>query len=122
MTVSLKKKRATLGLSRWISLFWAGILIGMALIFDEHDEAVVIVGLQIASFTYGGLLGLFLLSKSRRSFHPASLIAGLIGSLAAVLLLKRQGLAWTWFIGAGVAAYAALAYAIDLLLRSRKAA
>lgn len=96
------KKRATLKLSRWVSLFWAGVLISMALVFDESDEAIVVLGLQIASFTYGGLLGLFLLSRSKRNFRPASLIAGLIGSVAAVFFLKHHGLAWTWWVGAGV--------------------
>ena len=46
--------------SQIISLIWGLILIGIALLFDESDSAIVIVGLQIASFTYGGLLGLFL--------------------------------------------------------------
>ena len=115
------KKKPTLKLSRWVSLFWAGVLICMALLFDESDEAVVVLGLQIASFTYGGLLGLFLLSKSKRNFHPASLIAGLIGSLAAVFGLKHHGLAWTWFVGAGVVVYMIFAYIIDLLLKTRRA-
>jgi len=110
------KRKVTLKLSRWVSLFWAGVLISIALVFDESDEAVVILGLKIASFTYGGLLGLFLLSKSKRDFRPASLIAGLIGSLAAVFGLKYLGLAWTWFVGAGVVVYMILAYLIDLLL------
>jgi len=113
------KTKATLNLSRWVSLFWAGVLISMALLFDESDEAIVVLGLQIASFTYGGLLGLFLLSRSKRTFHPASLIAGLIASLAAVFLLKHHGLAWTWFVGAGAAATMVLAYTIDLLLTRR---
>jgi len=110
------KKKATLKLSRWVSLFWAGVLISVALVFDESDEAVVVLGIQIASFTYGGLLGLFLLSKSKRNFHPASLIVSLIGSLAAVFVLKHYGLAWTWFVGAGVVVFIVLAYIIDLLL------
>ena len=89
---------SSLKISRLISLIWAAILIGVALLFDESDSAVVIVGLQIASFTYGGLLGLFLLSKLKRNFHQISLITGLVFSLLIVFYLKQIGIAWTWFI------------------------
>jgi len=41
--------------SQWVSLIWGVILIAIALLFDESDSAIVIVGLQIASFTYGGI-------------------------------------------------------------------
>jgi Na+/proline symporter len=60
--------KADLKKSRIISGIWALILIGIALLFDEGDSAIVILGLQIASFTYGGLLGLFILSKMKRDF------------------------------------------------------
>ncbi len=55
--------------------------------FDEGDSAIVIIGLTIASFTYGGLLGLFLLSKLNQSFQPTSLIIGLISSCLIVFFL-----------------------------------
>ncbi|MDP6201679.1 MAG: sodium:solute symporter [Candidatus Marinimicrobia bacterium] len=84
--------------SRIVSGIWAIVLIGIALIFDEGDSAIVIMGLQIASFTYGGLLGLFLLSKLDYSFAQISLIIGLISSCLIVFFLKQIGLAWTWFI------------------------
>ena len=84
--------------SRIVSGIWAIVLIGIALIFDEGDSAIVIMGLQIASFTYGGLLGLFLLSKLDYSFAQISLIIGLISSCVVVFFLKQIGLAWTWFI------------------------
>ena len=60
------------------------------------------LGLEIASFTYGGLLGLFLLSKSNRDFRSSSLVAGLLASMGVVFLLKFLGLAWTWYIAVSV--------------------
>ena len=36
------KKTKSLKLSRFVSLVWAAILIGIALLFDEGDEAIVI--------------------------------------------------------------------------------
>lgn len=109
------KKKASLGLSRWVSFGWALVLMAIALFFDESDEAVVVLGLQIASFTYGGLLSLFLLSRSKRSFHPSSLVAGLLVSVLAVLALREAGLAWTWFVGAGAAANLVMVYCVDIV-------
>ncbi len=112
--------KASLNTSRLISIAWAAVLIGIALMFDMSDKSIVMVGLEIASFTYGGLLGLFLLSKSSRNFHPASLGAGLVASMAIVFLLKFFGLAWTWYITVSVATNLLVATGIDtLLFRSR---
>ena len=90
--------KSNLRFSKLISLFWAFVLISIALVFDESDSAIVIIGLQIASFTYGGLLGLFLLTKFKKKFHVISLLSGLLSSLLIVFYLKQIGLAWTWFI------------------------
>jgi Na+/proline symporter len=62
------KKNISLKLSMIISGIWAGLLILIALIFDEGDTAVIELGLKIASFTYGALLGLFILSRSKKDF------------------------------------------------------
>lgn len=98
----LMKGRASLNASRFISVAWATVLIVIALAFNENDKAIVMLGLEIASFTYGGLLGLFLLSKSSRQFRSPSLVAGLLASMAVVFLLKFLGLAWSWYIAVSV--------------------
>ncbi len=48
-------------LSRGLTLFWAGLFIVFASLFENTENPVVELGLAIASFTYGGLLGGFLL-------------------------------------------------------------
>jgi Na+/proline symporter len=116
----LLRGKASLSLSRYISLGWAAVLIGIALLFDESDKAIVMVGLEIASFTYGGLLGLFLLSKSKRAFHPASLSTGLIASMGIVFVLKFAGLAWTWYILVSVLVNIAVSLGIDMIFFSKK--
>jgi SSS family solute:Na+ symporter len=110
------KKGATLGRARLISLAWALVLITIALIFDETDDAIVVVGLKIASYTYGGLLGLFLLSKTRRAFHPASLIAGLLAGLLILFYLNHLGVAWTWFIGVSVIVNVSVAFGLEKVM------
>src|SRR5690606_5569879 len=49
---------------RAFTLMWAVILIGGALLFQfvQPGTPIVVIALQIASFTYGGLLGGFLLA------------------------------------------------------------
>ncbi len=116
-TVSDWRFTASLKNSRLISLFWALVLMGIALIFDEGNTAIVILGLQIASFTYGGLLGLFILSRQKARYSSGSLIVGLLSSLIIVLLLKQTGLAWTWFIACAVAVNVAIVNLIHIVSR-----
>ena len=111
------KKTKSLKLSRMVSLIWAIILIGIALVFDEGDEAIVIIGLQIASFTYGGLLSLFILSKMKHQFSPASIATGLVFSMLTVLVLKYFGLAWTWYIAFAVIVNISIAYILDNIIK-----
>jgi Na+/proline symporter len=48
-------------LSRGATLLWGVVFIVFANLFSSTDNPVVELGLSIASFTYGGLLGAFLL-------------------------------------------------------------
>ena len=111
--------KSNLRFSKFISLFWALVLISIALVFDESDSAIVIIGLQIASFTYGGLLGLFLLTKFKKKFHVISLIAGLCSSLVIVFYLKHIGLAWTWFIMVSAFINVLICNIVDLFINHR---
>ena len=111
--------RASLAGSRVISFAWAIVLIIIALMFDESNDAIVTLGLEIASFTYGGLLGLFLLSKSRKTFRPLSLASGLVASMAIVFLLKFLGLAWTWYITVSVLVNLIITVGIETIISSR---
>jgi len=67
-----------LRLGRRLTLFWAAVLISGAIVFQfvQQGTPVVVIALQIASFTYGGLLGGFLLGViSRRARERDALIA-----------------------------------------------
>lgn len=55
-----EEKRALL-VSRGLTFFWGFVFIGFASLFTEQDNPVVELGLAIAGYTYGGLLGVFLL-------------------------------------------------------------
>jgi SSS family transporter len=91
-------RNTNLQIARVISLVWAIVLISIALIFDEGDSAIVILGLKIASYTYGSLLGLFLLTRLTHTLHTISVICGLILGIFSVIIVSTCGVAWTWFI------------------------
>ncbi len=72
------------------------------------------VGLKIASYTYGGLLGLFLLSKHRQNFHPASLVQDCLRAWPRYFFLdSATPIAWTWFILISVAVNIPAVFFID---------
>ena len=96
--VDLLKEKVSLNKSRLISLFWALILILIAMVFDETDEALVYIGLKIASLTYGGLLGIFLIYHINDKINTPQIIVGLISSIIVVIILLKLGVAWTLHI------------------------
>ena len=92
-----------LTVSRVIALVWAGILILSAFLFMNSNKAVVELGLTIASFTYGGLLGTFLLgiffSKIKQTDAIIGFAAGILGMVFIIYFTK---IAWTWYTVIGV--------------------
>jgi len=69
-----------LRVGRWFTLMWAMVLVGGATVVRGQDTPVVELGLAIASFTYGGLLGAFLLGLLvRRAVQRDAIIAMGVG-------------------------------------------
>jgi Na+/proline symporter len=68
------------------TLVWFVILIGGAMLFQlvQQGTTVVVIALQIASFTYGGLLGGFLLAVLSKRADQTDAIAGMG---AAILIM-----------------------------------
>ncbi len=63
-------------ISRLMTGFWGFVFVGFAMLFTDTDNPVVELGLAIASFTYGGLLGAFLLGLlNKRADQRDALIA-----------------------------------------------
>ncbi|MFN3135167.1 MAG: sodium:solute symporter [Candidatus Kryptonium sp.] len=97
-------ERKELIISRVITAVWAVLLVGSAIFFMRTEKTVVELALSIASFTYGGLLGTFLLGVLFKKVDETSALVGFIaGILAMVYVILNTKIAWTWhtFIGAG---------------------
>jgi len=104
--------------SRVLALFWSIILLLVALLFIRTPQTVVELALSIASYTYGGLLGLFILTLLPRRFSSRAaaigFIAGIVGNGAVILFTP---LAWTWYTISGCILTLVAAFITDHLFR-----
>ena len=92
-----------LKISRFLTVVWTFLLTGAALFFMNSSQAVVELALSIASFTYGGLLGTFLLGLlNKKAGQRDALIALFIGILVMITVVVLNLTAWTWYTLIGV--------------------
>ncbi len=82
-----------------MTLVWGVVLAALGLI---RWGPVLVAGLTIASITYGGLLGVFLLGTwNRRANENGALIGFVTGILTMIAVWRWTPLAWTWYVLAG---------------------
>ena len=99
--------RKLLFVGRWTTLGWAVVLAGGALAFQSNDQPVVVLALSIASITYGGLLGTYILGGISPKVQQFDAIVTIVTATAAMLLivLLKPGpfadLAWPWYVPLG---------------------
>lgn len=90
-------------LSRIFTLLWGIVLIGGAMLFRDTKNPVVELGLSIASFTYGGLLGTFLLGMFFKKTNQLDAIIGFVcGILGMIIIIYSTTVAYTWYTIIGV--------------------
>lgn len=92
-----------LRVGKGLTLIWAGLLIGGAVLFIPLSTrtSAVEVALGIASVVYGGLLGAFglgVLSKRADERGTAIGMAVGIGVVMAIWLTIPERVAWPWFV------------------------
>jgi solute:Na+ symporter, SSS family len=124
MVLDLYKPRATRQLtpekevlySRLATILWAFLLVLSAFFFMNTTQTVVELALSIASFTYGGLLGTFLLGILFKKPRQEDALAGFIGGiLVMVTVISLNVVAWTWFTVIGVIATLAIGGGLSAL-------
>ena len=92
-------------ISRLFTIMWAILLVGAAIFFMNTSQAVVELALSIASFTYGGLLGTFLLGILVKKARQEDALAGFVaGIFIMITVISLKLVAWTWFTLIGVLA------------------
>ncbi len=107
-----KKGRSEAGAlkqSRVATLVAAGILMGIAMLFIPLSHSVVEVALGIASITYGGLLGTFLMGLLIPGAKERNALAGFGGAVIIMLFVSLYPvysgnaplMHWSWFVFTG---------------------
>ncbi|MGH7699805.1 MAG: sodium:solute symporter [Gemmatimonadales bacterium] len=124
-----------LKVGRAMTLGWAAILVGGALLFRSEETPVVLVALSIASITYGGLLGTYLLgglwARARQRDVIVAIAVGLAIMIPIVfarrlapplgqpdLLVTLGKLAWPWYVPLGTAVTVAVGMLSSLVGRT----
>ncbi len=91
--------------SRIFTFLWGIVLMGGAMLFTDTRNPVVELGLKIASFTYGGLLGTFFLGLLFKKTNQRDAFTGFVAGLLAmigVLFFTPIDFTWHTFIGCAI--------------------
>lgn len=117
-----------LKVGRGMTLFWAAILVGGAMLFRSRETPVVVLALSIASITYGGLLGSYLLggfwARARQRDVILAILVAVAFMIPVVLGFPRRwlpGLAWPWYVPLGTAVTVLVGMGSSLIGRSGRA-
>jgi solute:Na+ symporter, SSS family len=101
--------------SRYATLAWGLVLGALGLAPWGH---VLEAGLTIASITYGGLLGVFLLGLWNRRASQTGALIGLFAGIAAMVAVRfATDLAYTWYVLVGTVVTFAVGSFASLLSR-----
>ena len=114
-----------LKVGRGMTLLWAAILVGGAMLFKDSNTSVVVLALSIASITYGGMLGSYLLGglwpRARQVDVIIAILVGVAFMIPVVLGFPRKvlpGLAWPWYVPLGTAVTVTVGMLSSLIGRS----
>ncbi len=110
-------------LSRLITLFWAFMMIGISVLLHDTRSPLVEVGLSIASVTYGGILGIFIIGRFSSSFRAYAVVAGVFaGIVANILVILLTPVFWLWYTMIGCAVSWIVSGAVNRILFYREKA
>lgn len=124
-----------LRVGKFFSAAWGVVLMVGALFFhrfsSQNDSPVVVLALSIASITYGGLLGIYILAAVRDRATARDVVTALVTTVAVMLVvvfarplaasstlawLEPVGrLAWPWYVPLGTLLTVSVGWAMSLL-------
>jgi len=116
-----------LWVGRWLTLVWTAVLVAGAMAFRNQNTPVVQLALSIASITYGGLLGTYLLGglwpRARQRDVIVAIIVSVLTMTPVVLGVPWRllpGLAWPWYVPLGTGVTVAVGMLSSLVGRADK--
>ena len=93
-----QNQQKLLSLSRWMTLMWGVVLMALGFVFMQWDK-VLELGLTVASFPFGCLLGLFLLGTLDSRANTLGALFGMFCGLSATITVwKWSHVAYTWYV------------------------
>jgi len=111
----LAKHVNSLTYSRYLMVFWALIFLLFAISFSSMENPVIELGLGIAGFTYGGLLGAFLLGRYTQASTRDAIIGLTVCISAMVAIILLELVAWPWYTFLGVCTYLLTVYFTQMI-------
>jgi SSS family transporter len=104
-----------LKISRLLVIFWGAVLAFMAWQFSASELDLVTLAFSMTTYTWGPMLGLFMLSIAARKYRVAGVGKAVLSSIAVVLLINEPEilnpvfgtlyagplLAWPWLFPIG---------------------
>jgi SSS family transporter len=123
-----------LRVGRRMTLVWAVVLVALAMTFPDRRTPVVELALQIASLTYGALLGTYILGGFWRRARQVDVIIAMVACILVMLpvifaarlagrlgdpriLTELRSLAWPWDVPLGTAVTVLVGMASSLVGR-----
>ncbi|MEX0772020.1 MAG: sodium:solute symporter [Balneolales bacterium] len=119
----LAEKDNAMTISRRLMILWTGVFFLFAASFTSQENPVIELGLAIAGFTYGGLLGSFLVGRYTQYLFKDA-VAGLIFCITIMFtLINTTDIAWPWFTFLGVIfyfAFSTISYYLRKVINRKK--
>lgn len=98
----LSERADALMISRMFMLIWTVVFIVFAISFTSTENPIIELGLGIAGFTYGGLLGSFLIGRYT-DYNQNTTLAGLGSCIfLMIMIISFTELAWPWYTVTGL--------------------
>ncbi len=101
--------------SRGFTFLWTVIFILFAISFTSTDNPVIELGLAIAGFTYGGLLGAFFVGRYTNVDRVSATIALIICVTSMALIIILGNLAYPWYTLIGVSIFYTVAVTVHFI-------
>lgn len=115
-TTDLQKVR----LSKLIAFIWLIIIIIVSILFNYTSKPLVEIALKIASITYGGMIGMFILGRFFQNFSERAALAGLFVSIMInIYILIATNVFWLWYVTIGFFISFSVGVIGNMILRNR---
>jgi len=84
---------------RIATLSWGIFMVGGASLFRNINNPLIEIGLSVASFTYGGMLGVFILVRFFKKVETWQYMVSFFGAIITMIfVIKFTEIHWTWYV------------------------